>query len=127
MASKAIPVRLSVEVIAQLDALAGKTGESRSALMVRFIVQGLGGETAPAVVVKAGPKPSPGGAVVLKRVAPGPVGVTPEARRAPALTPAGGADRPVSDRLAAVRAVRCSTPDPVVPGSRLKRTPAPRR
>ena len=57
MAAKAVPVRLSEATLAALDRAAAETGESRSAVIVRFIEKGLGGEALAApVVVKPAPK-----------------------------------------------------------------------
>lgn len=42
MASKAVPVRLSEATLAALDRAAAEAGESRSAMIVRFIDRGLG-------------------------------------------------------------------------------------
>lgn len=57
MASKAVPVRLSEATLAALDRAAAEAGESRSAVIVRFIEKGLdGGAQVAPVVVKPAPR-----------------------------------------------------------------------
>lgn len=123
MATKPVPVRLGEATLAALDRAAAEAGESRSATIVRFIEEGLGGGAQAAPVVE---KEKPAPRAKAAKVVPAPKVTAKAESQAQPREPervAPVVESGISENQRAVRALDLPPPSRPAYGSMLKGLP----